>query len=669
MTVAGQLFNHLGLQMYAGAVPAISEFISNAYDAMAKNVRITIPIGRPIQPTDQIIIEDDGHGMSYDECNSFYLHVGRDRRSRQSGWTKEYNGLGPRKVQGRKGIGKLAGFGIANIIDVRTISPNSSPIIEKQMEISSFRLDFEDLTKSSEFADNEGYEPEPLSDDGQETNERQGTKVTLSQLKIGRRIKEEDFKESLARRLLILDDDFRVYVNGKEVTRQEIPFQFRFPKNPGKWKTAELANGQQIEWWAGFCKDTIRNEEQRGFVVYVRGKLAQTPWFFDLSGGVWGQHGMQYLTGEVKADFLDETVDLISTDRGTIRWEDPMAVPLKDWGRENVKKLLENWAGKRHKEKIKSPEIIQYLEKAEKLPPKERRMFKSAVNSVCSIPQLDRDKEGKDITHELVKVIYNAMTNRTFFEAIKSLNEASTKDVTHFSEILSEWDIMEAVNIAHVVKGRVEIIRTFKRMIDAKVPEKPDMQNYLRDHPWLIDPSWSMLEHEKSLDRWIQDECDLPSSGEKAGKNRFDFFCLGDGYKIAYVVETKRPNELVGREEFDKLRDYVAFLRKKLQDESTNEKYKRISVKGVLIADRVRKGDEEHRKMTIDGKILEMRTWENLLATAEAMHDRFFDVVTRRASPNDPRMRDLLDNDSKAGPASGRELKPKKGRRKAKRRK
>ena len=35
MTVAGQLFKPLGLQMYSGAVPAISELISNAYDAMA----------------------------------------------------------------------------------------------------------------------------------------------------------------------------------------------------------------------------------------------------------------------------------------------------------------------------------------------------------------------------------------------------------------------------------------------------------------------------------------------------------------------------------------------------------------------------------------------------------------------------------------------------------
>ena len=113
MTVAGQLFKHLGLQMYSGADPAISELISNAYDAMAKNVWIVITTGRPIQQTDEVVVKDDGHGMSFEECNSLYLSVGRNRRSGASEWTKTYNGLKPRKVQGRKGIGKLAGFGIA----------------------------------------------------------------------------------------------------------------------------------------------------------------------------------------------------------------------------------------------------------------------------------------------------------------------------------------------------------------------------------------------------------------------------------------------------------------------------------------------------------------------------------------------------------------------------
>ena len=290
MTVAGQLFKHLGLQMYSGAVPAISELISNAYDAMARNVLITVPTGRPIQPTDDIVVKDDGQGMTYDECNALYLTVGLDRRLVGGGWTKSYNGLKARKVQGRKGIGKLAGFGIANQIGVYTV---------KDGGISHFELDYAALTQSQRFADANGYVPQPLAADGKRTKDKAGTTVTLSLLKISRGIDEEQFKRGLARRLLVLGRDFTVHVNGKAISRQEIPFQFRFPEISGTWETADIGNGQQIQWWAGFCKDTIPEEEQRGFVVYVRGKLAQTPWFFDLSGGVWGQHGMQYLTGEV----------------------------------------------------------------------------------------------------------------------------------------------------------------------------------------------------------------------------------------------------------------------------------------------------------------------------------------------------------------------------------
>ena len=97
-TVAGQLFKHLGLQMYSGVVPAISEIISNAYDAMARNVWITIPTERSFRQNDTIEVRDDGHGMSFDECNSLYLFIGRDRRVSQSDRAIPYNALAPRKV-------------------------------------------------------------------------------------------------------------------------------------------------------------------------------------------------------------------------------------------------------------------------------------------------------------------------------------------------------------------------------------------------------------------------------------------------------------------------------------------------------------------------------------------------------------------------------------------
>ena len=131
------------------------------------------------------------------------------------------------------------------------------------------------------------------------------------------------------------------------------------------------------------------------------------------------------------------------------------------------------------------------------------------VDRICAIPQLDRDQDGKDIADELVGFVYNALTNKSFLDAIRQLNTTSPDDVAQFTEVLSEWDIIELVNTAHLVKGRVEIIRKFKQMINYQVPEKPDMQDYVRDHPWLIDPKWTTLVHEKSLDRLILEEFNM----------------------------------------------------------------------------------------------------------------------------------------------------------------
>ncbi len=664
MTVAGQLFKHLGLQMYAGAVPAISELISNAYDAMARNAWITIPTDRPIQQSDEIVVRDDGHGMTYQECNQLYLSVGRNRRSSVEGWTEPYNNLRPRKLLGRKGIGKLAGFGIADRIEVRTI---------RNGEVSHFALSYSAITQSDRFADTNGYSPEPLGEDGKKTRSKAETTVKLSLLKITRSISEDQFKKGIARRLLVLDKDFTVHVNGQPISRQEIPFQFRFPPRKGSWETAKLSNAEEIQWWAGFCKDTISDEEQRGFVVYVRGKLAQTPWFFDLSGGVWGQHGMQYLTGEVQADFLDASVDLIATDRGTVRWEDPLAVPLKEWGGRKVRDLLEQWTEKRREAKAHSAKIRFYLEQADKLPERERKIFKSVVNKICAIPQLDKDKEGKDIADELVEFAYNALTNRSFLEAIRQLNAASTDDLDHFSKVLSEWDIIEAVNTAHLVKGRVEIIRKFAQMVKDRVPEKPDMQVYLRDHPWLIDPKWTMLVHERSLDRLICDQFNLSATETEEGAQRLDFFCLGDRYRTAHVVETKRPGDLVGRQEFDKLRDYVLFLRRRLIEESTDREHRRTLIRGLLIADRIRSGDEEHLTSHLAADTFDKRTWNNLLTTTETMHKEFLDVVKLRAPADDPRMQSLSTEgaqtrEESTGQIRKRRINKKRKQRKAKKR-
>jgi len=642
MTVAGQLFRHLGLQMYSGAVPAIAELISNAYDAMARNVWITIPTGRPLQAGDQIKVKDDGHGMAFDECNDHYLHVGRDRRADQPGHTEPYNGLDSRRVQGRKGIGKLAAFGIANRIRVRTV---------KKAELAHFALDYSRLTSSSDFADSVGYAPEILSDDGQSIDETPGTTIVLNDLKITRRIAIAEFKRSIARRLLVLDDSFCVHVNDSPISRSEIPFQFRIPENTGDWEVHELPDGSIVKWWAGFCEKTISEEERRGFVVYVRGKLAQVPWFFDLSGGVWGQHGMQYLTGEIQADHLDDHRDLIATDRGAVRWEDPMAAPLKDWGQSKVRHLLETWTDKRRDAKMTSRRVSRYIEHAKRLPRHDRKIFEQVVNRICSIPQLGKHKDGKDITDELVEFAYNALTNRNFLDAVRRLSSASANDLDAFNHVMSEWDIIEAINTARIVWGRVEIIKTFQQMIEHKHKEKPDMQDYLKKHTWLIDPKWTMLTHEKSLDTIISKKFGLSSTKMDGRLTRPDYFCLGDLHKVAYVVELKRPGDSVGRKELEQVTEYVYHLRDELQEGSTMTEHARPIVKGLLVADRVRQEADRWARTYQNDGVMDIRTWRNLLTTTETLHEDYLNAVTKRAPQDDPRIQDILRSRSDASKA------------------
>lgn len=90
MMVAGSLVKHLGLQMYSGAVPSLAELISNAYDAMAQEVNLSIPFDRPVTDGDEIVVEDDGHGMRWDDCEYRYLVIGRDRRKDDGDFSEEY---------------------------------------------------------------------------------------------------------------------------------------------------------------------------------------------------------------------------------------------------------------------------------------------------------------------------------------------------------------------------------------------------------------------------------------------------------------------------------------------------------------------------------------------------------------------------------------------------
>jgi len=623
MKYAGGLIKHLGLQMYSGAVPSIAELIKNAYDANATEVDISIPFGQPWGAGTVIVVQDNGHGMSFDDCDSKYLVIGRDRREAEGDYVL---GNPKRRPIGRKGIGKLAGFGIADTVIVTTVQKGKR---------TTFEMAYRAIEKLNL---GEAYHPKIL-DAEVKTAEKPGTTVTLQGIKLQRAIDEEDFRYSMARRFSLISGDFSIKINGIPLRRDEVELQFRFPNKSVNTET--IPGAGTIQWWVGFTEKPIERDEDRGVVVVVRGTLAQqTPFFFGLTGGFEGQLGIQYMTGEINADFLDQAYDAIATDRGSVNWEREEAQPLLAWGKEKLKFLLKEWAKKRREnQEERLRRETRYIDLVQRFPDRQRDELVKAITKIASIPTIEDDR-----LDELVAFLIEAYQRADIMSVIRQLMNATNVEKAQVLEILEEWNVVEAVQFAGIVKGRLAVVTQFEHLILSGAPEKvadrDDMQGYLEEYPWLIDGALTLMEHEKSLDNLLIKEFNSKQSNTPDGSKRVDFFCLRDANNIV-VVEVKGASVVAGKKEIRQLVDYLDFFKKYdnkygSTDPSRPKKY----ITGYLIAHHISDDalDEASRALNAGAMF---RSWDGLAEAARQSNREFYSIAKKRIKQNDPRIEAL----------------------------
>ncbi len=615
-------------QLYSGPVPAVVELVANAWDACASHVQVSIPLNQSINQHSRIIVEDNGLGMSIDDCDEKYLVLGRRKRDHES-----QEVCGNRRVMGRKGIGKLAVFGIGHLLTVRTIKDNI---------VTEFVLNYDDITSGRGYVGGE-FLIEPSFHGAARPNEHDGTTVTIEQLTLRRRIPGAQFMRSIGRRFSVLSHDFVVSINGEKVNRDDLTTQFRFPE--AGWISEEV-NGKPIRWWAGFTANTIKDDDARGFVVMARGKLVQSPWFFDLSGGAYGQHGMQYMAGEVEADFLDEETDLIATNRQSVSWDHHLASPLREWGERKVKFLLNQWVNLRKIQNVKRLRASErFLPRVERFSEPRRTELLQAIDKVASVPHLDGNR-----LDEIVEFLITAYQSEYFYAAMRSIHEAVSGDSPYpdLVRVLKEWDVLEAIATAQVIRGHIEVIRAFKRMIDTKAPEKSptraDMQSYVEQYPWLLEPMYGPFKREPQLQSLLEKEFGVEPDVEDPDRHRYpDFVTLAYASEVV-VIELKRPGRSGNRDHYRQLEDYVHFLRRYL--ERTTDPKLSQNVTGYLICSGLTPDAVQLSATGVANRIFVV-DWDRLATRAYQLHREFFNVMTEKVPADDPAMEQLkrLDKD------------------------
>lgn len=617
LRVLGRTLEHLGVQTYKRRDTAIAELVANCWDAGAKNVRIAVPEESSYDPaTSRITIRDDGCGMAEDEVQDAYLVIGRDRR--ESGSTA----IESRKIMGRKGIGKLAGFGIASRMVVRTWRGGV---------LTEFTLNVEDLKKP----DNEvGNVPiaaslgSPPADFGEH-----GTELELRTLKHLTPLDIDGLREALARRFSrTARGEMTILVNEVRIQEPALEMTDRFPEAADSYleDEIELVDGRsgQVRYYYGFAKKPIRSRELRGFTIYVHEKTAQAPpFFFDVEATATGQHGTKYVTGAIEVDFLDDgPADLISTDRQEIDWEADEVQPLKKWGDDLSRRVLRQWRDR--KEERAEAWILEETDIRTRIEALDAPSQKQVKRFLRTLGRVEGDSE--ENVRSLADSLVQAYEFRHFYDVVQEI-EATDDDPESLRvllEHLREWQVLESRAILEVVRGRLEIVGKFRAMIADNAPETAprvgadNIHDLLAGYPWLLNPEWQVLAEEKAISTQLR-EWMFKDIEEEDRRLRYDYLALSDERRLV-VVDIKRPGIAVELDELHRLETY----KEKLARAEERDLLMLMVCGGELNVTPETKDTWKDRK---DGEIL---LWSRLCDRAKAHYEHYRAILEKHI--NDP---------------------------------
>ncbi len=619
----GALVEQLGAQLYPSATATVAELVSNAWDADAKNVWVTIPLGERWSPESEITVLDDGHGMTRSQAQERYLQVGRKRRAIDGEKTQ-----GGRALHGRKGIGKLAAFGTAERLRCLTLVKSAEPTL--------FELDYNKIRESDPGEDCEVEElpvDKPLTDpyDNQLDS---GTLIRLLNLRVKRAMSQTRFIRSMSRRFAIDRHEMTVHINGEALERFDMDLEFRYPKDQDPatdgvtvdefgWGIEEIAPDKTVRWWIGFTPKPLEHEDLRGVSVIARGKMLQRPFMFGRSGGVLGQLGQEYLVGEVVADWLDTGVDveddLVQTNRDQLQLEDERVSGLLEWGSNRIEWALAQRVKARRQEVDDLPKDREVSELLEDFTPTERRILMNIAKNAAKIG----DPDPADIRAFMVEVI-NSHKDKAVRELIQKVSEEANQFQPRFWNLVREFSLIDARRTFTVVQARLKTIERLEKAVNSGAKEVPEIHGIIKDFPWLIDPRLSLLGDEVDLREInFQWEPDIDESG-----SRLDFlFALQPkppaGVDEVMVVEIKRSRSSSGEpyaaneRHLNKFHDYVLAV-----DDHYRLGTQRPRVTGLMIADRYTKKADRLRASLETSEVVSLKfsTWSALIETTKRLH-------------------------------------------------
>jgi uncharacterized protein (UPF0335 family) len=681
MTISRLTVDKLGVKLYDKVSAVIAELIANGYDADASCVRVRAPMdqllatrnaGKLIDKGLEIVVADDGAGMTPDEINDFYLKVGGERRTdpRRGDTSKSFH----RKVMGRKGVGKLAPFGICDVIEVLSSGGKSTKGTDESGKSARGYLTAHFfLEKAKILTDSDSdYKPRVGKLNGIVRPAR-GTTLTLTKFAHRHVPSIGDFERQLSQRFGIASSNWKIElidntkttgtasadaVVGQFAIEKMEGTEIRFQKNgagnayvaidhDGN-ETSEIKAGFSHEGtfypltgWAAYAKQPYKDDLMAGVRVYCNGKIAAQTGIFNFRAGFHGEYDIRsYLVGELHADWLDADEDLIQTDRRDILWSHELGQAFEQWGQALVLLL-----GKKSRQPLKKKvwerflEISKLVTRVDKAFPSDdqKEIRDRAMGFAKLVGQNLREGELADKEHveSLVQLSLQFAPHITLDSMLRQAAEDTESPLSAVTTILKTARIAELSSFGQIASERLRVIHRIEALKDDGATLEDALQQLIAEAPWLVDPQWAPIianqsfstlksEFQKFYKKQTGNELVLQDF--TIGNKRCDFVMANFDGSIQ-IVEIKPPQHVFDKNDLERTNRY-ADLMDEFLGASGNEEFSRLFSNGfhiTLVCDKLGLKDVAQtafKGLQASGKLTHV-TWTAFLLKTRRMHQDF----------------------------------------------
>ncbi|WP_270561239.1 ATP-binding protein [Bifidobacterium dentium] len=561
LTVDIATIDSLGRNLYSNAAAVLSEFVANAWDADANKVEIEYV---PEESSGLIRITDDGCGMTENELNSRFLTVGYNKRNHEGDVSWKFK----RPYMGRKGIGKLSAFSLADKMVVSSKKEGSN-------DAHGFTIDVNEMEEKIAGTNPEDrvYHPVPLerNEMGFEKNEH-GTRIILSNLRKKRvKLTLEALRRRLARRFDVLglasmDADkggFTIIINGCPITYEDrgdlqklehiwLLGDYELPEDAHKSAMVHHIDDVSIDghpdWkisgWIGSVKKpadrVFKNDDEsmKNIIVLARRRPIQEGLLDHLD---FDKHFASYVTGQIQADFLDQDDqdDIATSDRQRLVEDDERVRAFNQKIREIFNEASDQWS--EYRRDSNTQELFESVPAVKTWVNDLPRGYKNAAIKI-----LNRVSGINDLTPDERKSLYQssiaAFTKLQQHGEIEKLNEVENISEIQLLTILNSYMDYEDMEYAQTIRSRLKVIQKLEKLLDKNELENAT-RDYIAKNPWLIEPSWERATNdvtkERTFKRIARDDFHVEFDDDGDANKRVDIIYMTPaGSQV--IVEFKR---------------------------------------------------------------------------------------------------------------------------------